>query len=89
MRERGRYQIQLMKTRSSSGVGMKIDLEFDMDSLRIRDPADDREYSKSLTNVRAQFTNPIKQGTTVTDNTDNSVEAGKSLFLRSQQKVTA
>lgn len=37
MRERGRYQIQLMKTRSSSGVGQKIDLEFDIESLRIRD----------------------------------------------------
>ena len=41
MRERGRYQIQLMKTRSSSGVGAKIDLEFDVDSLRIRDLAED------------------------------------------------
>jgi hypothetical protein len=38
MRERGKYQIQLMKTRSSSGVGMKIDLDFDIDSLRITDP---------------------------------------------------
>ena len=37
MRERGRYQIQLMKTRSSSGVGQKIDLGFDVDTLRIVD----------------------------------------------------
>ena len=37
MRERGKYQIQLMKTRSSSGVGMKIDLDFDIDTLRITD----------------------------------------------------
>jgi replicative DNA helicase len=37
MRERGRYQLQLMKTRSSSGVGQKVDLEFDVNSLRIRD----------------------------------------------------
>jgi len=37
MRERGRYQIQLMKTRSSSGVGQKIDLGFDIDTLRIFD----------------------------------------------------
>ena len=37
MRERGRYQIQLMKTRSSSGVGSKIDLGFDIDTLRIID----------------------------------------------------
>ena len=36
MRERGRYQIQFMKTRSSSGVGHKVDLEFDVDTLRIR-----------------------------------------------------
>jgi len=35
MRERGRYQIQLMKTRSSSGVGSKVDLEFDRETLRI------------------------------------------------------
>jgi KaiC/GvpD/RAD55 family RecA-like ATPase len=46
MRERGRYQIQLMKTRSSSGVGQKIDLEFDVDSLRIRDLAEDDEYQE-------------------------------------------
>ena len=37
MRERGRYQIQLMKTRSSSGVGMKVDLEFNIETLRITD----------------------------------------------------
>jgi hypothetical protein len=37
MRERGLYQIQLMKTRSSSGVGQKIELKFDVDTLRITD----------------------------------------------------
>ena len=41
MRERGKYQIQLMKTRSSSGVGQKIDLDFDLDTLRITDPGED------------------------------------------------
>ena len=46
MRERGRYQIQFMKTRSSSGVGQKVDLEFDVDTLRIRDLADDPEYQQ-------------------------------------------
>jgi archaellum biogenesis ATPase FlaH len=39
-REKGRYQIQLLKTRSSSGVGQSIDLEFDIDTLRIRDLED-------------------------------------------------
>ena len=35
MRERGRYLIQLMKTRSSGGVGTKINLAFNIDTLRI------------------------------------------------------
>ena len=48
MRERGRYQLQLMKTRSSSGVGQKIDLEFNIDTLRITDlPEDQQEDSGS------------------------------------------
>ena len=37
MRERGQYQLQLLKTRSSSGVGSKINLLFDRDSLKITD----------------------------------------------------
>ena len=45
MRERGRYQIQLMKTRSSSGVGQKIDLEFNIETLRISDCDEDESES--------------------------------------------
>ena len=45
MRESGRYQLQLMKTRSSGGVGQKVELAFDIDSLRIVDAGDDNEYS--------------------------------------------
>jgi archaellum biogenesis ATPase FlaH len=37
MKERGRYQIQFMKTRSSSGVGQKVDLDFNVETLRISD----------------------------------------------------
>jgi replicative DNA helicase len=48
MRERGRYQIQLMKTRSSSGVGQKVDLEFDLESLRIRDLGEDQQQSSGF-----------------------------------------
>jgi archaellum biogenesis ATPase FlaH len=50
MRERGRYQIQLMKTRSSSGVGSKVDLEFDVDTLRITDCDQDSDDSNSNSN---------------------------------------
>lgn len=38
MKERGEYQLQMMKTRNSSGVGQKIDLLFDINTLRISDP---------------------------------------------------
>lgn len=37
MKERGEYQIQFLKTRSSSGVGQKIFLQIDPSSLRITD----------------------------------------------------
>jgi hypothetical protein len=37
MRERQRVQIQFMKTRSSSAVGTKVELEFNTTSLRITD----------------------------------------------------
>jgi len=47
MRERGRYQLQLMKTRSSSGVGQKIDLEFNLDSLKISDLPDDEQDTQN------------------------------------------
>lgn len=45
MRERGRYQLQLMKTRSSSGINSKIDLGFEVDSLRIIDCEEDDDDS--------------------------------------------
>ena len=74
MRERGRYQIQLMKTRSSSGVGQKIDLEFDVDSLRIRDLGEDEEYqefnkrkSTVFDQIKRQNGAPIEQDETRED----------------------
>jgi archaellum biogenesis ATPase FlaH len=46
MKERGKYQIQCMKSRSSTGVGQKIDLEYDIDTMRITDAGgDDGENS--------------------------------------------
>ena len=43
MKEGGRYQLQFMKTRSSAGVGSKIDLGFNVKSLRIHDLEDDQK----------------------------------------------
>ena len=49
MRERGRYQIQFMKTRSSSGVGSKVDLKFNPDTLRVEDLDEDDEDTLTMT----------------------------------------
>lgn len=68
MKERGRYQLQLMKTRSSNGVGTKIDLEYNVESMRITDPGEEGQgdgngASRNVSNVL----NGIKSTSTVTD----------------------
>jgi len=66
MRERGRYQLQLMKTRSSSGVGTKVDLEYDLETLRITDAGEDAQENGSRpsgSNILSQ----IKTGSTLTN----------------------
>ncbi len=76
MRERGRYQIQLMKTRSSSGIGQKIDLEFDVDSLRIRDlgeDEDDNNYnSNSTSTAGSSVLDSLKRNNAKTSSDDPS-----------------
>jgi replicative DNA helicase len=75
MRERGRYQLQLMKTRSSSGVGMKVDLEFDLETLRITDPGEEAQESGlrgvGATNILSQ----IKTGSTVAPSEGSNIQA--------------
>lgn len=51
MRERGRVQIQFMKTRSSSGVGQKLDLAFNVESLRITDLDEDETEEKTTSSM--------------------------------------
>jgi len=80
MRERGRYQIQLMKTRSSSGVGQKVDLEFDIDTLRISDlPEEDQEEASGGANRgTSSIIDSIKRKTEMrNDNPANGQAVGK------------
>ena len=66
MRERGRYQIQLMKTRSSSGVGQKVDLEFNLESLRISDlPEEEQDHSGSAPRGTNSIIDSIKRKTNI------------------------
>jgi len=59
MREQGKYQLQLMKTRSSSGVGQKIELAFDINTLRIIDPDPEGINSNDEQSAPAQSPNDI------------------------------
>jgi hypothetical protein len=73
MRERGRYQIQLMKTRSSSGVGMKIDLEFNLESLRISDlPEDEQESTNGGSRGGSSIIEQIKRKTEISNREEPS-----------------
>jgi replicative DNA helicase len=57
MKDSGRYQIQFMKTRSSSGVGSKVDLSFDKKSLRIADleEGEDNATTSTSKNIYEQL----------------------------------
>jgi KaiC/GvpD/RAD55 family RecA-like ATPase len=68
MRERGQYQIQLMKTRSSSGVGQKIDLSFDVETLRIFDDGDSSGYVATAQSA-STILNRIKTSSAVSNAT--------------------
>jgi len=48
MKERGRYQIQCMKSRSSTGVGQKVDLEYNIETMRITDLGEDQQQSSGF-----------------------------------------
>jgi len=77
MKERGRYQIQFMKTRSSSGVGQKVDLEFNVETLRITD-LDEPEESTSLSQQKSNantssLMSGLKRTSVVSTSTEDEV----------------
>ena len=69
MKERGKYQIQCMKSRSSTGVGQKIDLEYNIDTMRITD--EDPEEGRTHTQTPAQLMNQIKNTSSVSEIVNN------------------
>jgi replicative DNA helicase len=83
MKERGRYQIQFMKTRSSSGVGQKVDLEFNIDTLRITDLAEEDESSfnqqrQSTTNILNGLKRTSEVSTATTETENQILNSGKN-----------
>ena len=88
MRERGRYQIQFMKTRSSSGVGSKVDLKFNPDTLRIEDL--DEGDEETLTLTTNSLVDQLKRSSSIKTEDESAqdvVEAGLQLrdFLKNKK----
>ena len=73
MRERGKYQIQCMKSRSSTGVGQKIDLEYNIETMRITDenPEGETSYTPkpSLNNIMST----LKSSSTIVDSNTGEI----------------
>ena len=80
MRERGKYQIQCMKSRSSTGVGQKIDLEYDVETMRITDEDSGEAQSKTSANdimSRIRATSNVNSPDNVDYSTGEVVESRK------------
>jgi KaiC/GvpD/RAD55 family RecA-like ATPase len=78
MKERGRYQLQCMKSRSSTGVGHKVDLTYNIETMRITDEGeetagDGNGASRNINNVL----NNIKSTSTVNRETGEITDAPK------------
>ena len=69
MKERGKYQIQCMKSRSSTGVGQKIDLDYDMDNMRITDPGESQQSDSEYKSTASSMLEKIKTSSTVNKET--------------------
>jgi len=79
MRERGKYQIQCMKSRSSTGVGQKIDLEYNIETMRITDLGIDEhqgEFKSSMSNIMSSI--KAKSSVSGQSNSNSTEEASAS-----------
>jgi replicative DNA helicase len=74
MRERGKYQMQCMKSRSSQGVGNKVDLDYNIETMRITDSGgeDSGDGGGSGSSTANNILNKIKTSTVVTDSMANA-----------------
>jgi KaiC/GvpD/RAD55 family RecA-like ATPase len=86
MKEGGRYQIQFMKTRSSSGVGSKVDLAFNNKSLRITDLEEDAD--NAITATSKNIYEQLKKKSVVRSGEKLDAESGEiTKFTQNETKV--
>jgi hypothetical protein len=74
-----------MKTRSSSGVGMKIDLAFDVDCLRITDLDQDDEGDVRASRPGSNLLNSIRNRASTVEAPDEGAAAPKTVQVESSK----
>jgi replicative DNA helicase len=89
MRERGKYQIQCMKSRSSTGVGMKIDLDYNVETMRIVDPGITDSGESQYKSTAASTLERIKTGSTVRETQESAPVKGTSVDTNRLKQMLA
>lgn len=87
MKERGKYQIQCMKSRSSTGVGAKIDLEYNIETMRITDEGESNDNDQGGFKSSSGFTPPTANNVLdkiKTSSTVNTVQSSPKISVEAQ-----
>jgi replicative DNA helicase len=97
MRERGRYCMQFLKTRNSGSVGQKIDLGFNIESLKFFDVDDSESSRPSISSILDQVkrgngsSQPVTNSSDVTPRPKNGIDpfkvADEAIAGRSPGKI--
>lgn len=87
MKERGRYNLQLMKTRSSSGVGQKVELGYSIETMRITDLGEDAGPVTSFN--KSNIYNSIKTQSKVGEAAGSPMETAKITAEVNSNKLKA
>jgi KaiC/GvpD/RAD55 family RecA-like ATPase len=90
MKERGKYQIQCMKSRSSTGVGQKIDLDYNMETMRISDSGgDDGENAFNSRKPSSNIMDSIKAKASVSsNNTSEALDVANAPWAKTETMDT-
>jgi hypothetical protein len=76
MKEQGIMQFQFMKTRSSAGVGRRVDLSYNVESMRIQDLPEDA-HANSTGSTGSSMMEKLKAKSSDSNDTSSSTSAPK------------
>jgi archaellum biogenesis ATPase FlaH len=84
LREQGKYQLQLMKTRNSSGVGKSLELDYNVDTMRVEDNGSE---AMSMTDRVMSSSESIMNSLQRTSTVENNIPTPKAQFESDKLKT--